>query len=57
MVQGGRFSEAQARARWQSQLPVAEKVRHGEVIDNSGSLDDLRARVGMLWEKIEEQLE
>jgi dephospho-CoA kinase len=57
MVQGSRFPEAQARARWQSQLPVAEKVRHGEVIDNSGSLDDLRARVGMLWEKIEEQLE
>lgn len=53
LVLDGRLSEDEARARWRSQLPVAEKVKYGEVIDNSGSMDDLRARLEAMWREIE----
>ena len=40
------------RARIRSQLPLHERVRHADaVIDNSGSLADLTAKVQELWEK------
>ncbi len=54
----GRFPEDQVRARWRNQLSVEERVKHAdEVIDNNGGLDDLKARIGVLWGKIWRQLE
>jgi dephospho-CoA kinase len=47
------LSEAEARARLQSQLPLAQKLRHARwVVDNSGSLADTLAQVGRIWESI-----
>lgn len=44
------FSEAQVKARMQSQLPAEERAKHADVvIDNDGSPEDLRRRVESLW--------
>ena len=52
VVSGGVFPGAQVATRWRSQMPAAEKVKQAdEVIDNSGSPDDLRDRVRELWGK------
>ncbi|MDP2743502.1 MAG: dephospho-CoA kinase, partial [Dehalococcoidia bacterium] len=48
---GGAFAGAQVATRWRSQLPAAEKVKRAdEVIDNSGTLDELRDKVRALWQ-------
>lgn len=45
---------ALARARIASQAPLSEKLRRADyVIDNTGSLDDLRARVDGVWSRLE----
>lgn len=45
--------EEQIRSRIQSQLSNEERIRQaGEVIRNDGSLDELRATVAALWEKL-----
>jgi len=47
------ISEAEADARIQSQMPLAEKVAEATwVIDNSGSLSQTRAQVTALWDEI-----
>ena len=49
----GVFPGAQVATRWRSQLPAAEKVKHAdEVIDNSGTLDELRDKVSALWQRM-----
>lgn len=45
--------EEQIRSRIRSQLSNEERIRHAdEVIRNDGSLDELRAAVAGLWEKL-----
>ncbi len=45
--------EEQIRSRIRSQLSNEERVRHAdEVISNDGSLDELRAAVAGLWQKL-----
>ena len=45
--------EEQIRSRIQSQLSNEERVRHADVvISNDGGLDELRAEVSRLWEKL-----
>ena len=47
------LSEEQIRSRIQSQLSNEERIRHADaVISNDGSLDELRAVVAGLWEKL-----
>jgi dephospho-CoA kinase len=47
------LSEAQVRARIRSQMPVEEKAKWAsEVIDTSGSLGEVRRRVGELWRRL-----
>jgi dephospho-CoA kinase len=49
---GGVFPVTQVATRWRSQLPAAEKVRYAdEVIDNSGTLGELRDKVWALWQR------
>jgi dephospho-CoA kinase len=44
------LDEAAIRTRIRSQMPQAERVKHADaVIDNSGSLEDLRAQIQKLW--------
>ena len=44
------MSEAQARARIEAQMPIEDKRRLAtHVIDNTGSMDDLRAQVERVW--------
>jgi dephospho-CoA kinase len=48
------FTEADARARMARQVSRDERLAKADVvIDNSGTLDDLRAQVESLWERIE----
>jgi dephospho-CoA kinase len=50
------IAEAEARARVEAQAPLAEKLRRADyVIDNTGSLEDLRARVDELWSRVERE--
>jgi len=47
------MSEAQARARIAAQMPIEDKRRMAtHVIENTGSMDDLEARVQQLWVEI-----
>lgn len=47
------LTEDAARARLAAQLPLADKVAVADhVIDNSGSLDDTRARVRAVWDRL-----
>ncbi len=47
------MSENEARRRLAAQLPRSEYERHADVvIDNSGSLDDLRRQVEAAWRRI-----
>jgi dephospho-CoA kinase len=47
------FTEEQARARINSQMPVAERSKCADVvIENDSDLDTLRASVEGLWQKI-----
>jgi dephospho-CoA kinase len=48
-----RLDDAEIDARLSSQAPLADKLAAATwVIDNNGSLDDTRAQVDALWEKI-----
>ena len=48
------LSKPQSLARIRSQLSSAERIRHADVIiDTDCNLDELRARVGELWEGLE----
>lgn len=50
-------SEAQARARIAAQMPLAEKVKLADyVIDNSGTLDELRARADEVLDAVCDEL-
>ena len=51
-LQSGKgMDETAVRARIRSQMPQAERIQHANVIlDNSGSLSELRAQVEKLWE-------
>ena len=50
--------EAAARARMAAQLPIEEKRRLAtHVIENTGSLDELRGRVERVWRELSEGLE
>ena len=45
--------EAQARARIDAQMPIEEKRRLARhVIENTGTLDDLRARTDRVWSEV-----
>ncbi|MCL5047116.1 MAG: dephospho-CoA kinase [Actinobacteria bacterium] len=47
------FTFQEALNRLNSQMPLAEKIKYATVvIDNSGSLEETRARITGLWEKI-----
>ena len=46
------MTEAQAALRVDSQRPIDEKLRYAtDVIENRGSLDDLRAQVDAAWQR------
>ena len=52
------MSEEAARARMAAQLPIEEKRRLAtHVIENTGSLDELRGRVERVWRELSEGLE
>ena len=45
------LSQAESLARIRSQLSSEERIRHADVvINNDGDLDELKVRVGELWE-------
>lgn len=47
------FSEEDFKRRWENQMPIEEKVKYADyVIDNSGSLENTRAQVESVFEKI-----
>lgn len=53
LVEGKGYSREEAVSRLKAQMPAEEKIKHADyVIDNSGSLDDTRAQVEAVWEKI-----
>ena len=47
------LSRQQALARIKSQLPSRERIKRADVvINNDGDLDDLKSRVGRLWQRL-----
>jgi dephospho-CoA kinase len=51
------YSADQARARIRSQMTNEERIRQANVIiHNDGSLDDLRDKVNIEWEKLQKRL-
>ena len=51
-LQKGGLSEEQAQARIRSQPPPEERLNHADVvINNDGSLEELRDRVREMWER------
>lgn len=53
LVSGRGFDEADARARMARQVPRDERLARADVIlDNSGTVDDLRRQVEELWERV-----
>jgi dephospho-CoA kinase len=52
------LSEQEARARIRAQLSNEERIKHADVvIDTDCSLDELKARVAVLWHKLQSQNE
>ena len=50
--------EEEAQARIRSQLSAEERIKHADVvIDTDCSLDELKARVAVLWTKLQAQNE
>lgn len=50
----GKWSEEQTRARIRSQLTTEERLKKAdEVINNNGDLDQIKARVNELWDKLD----
>ena len=50
LIKRNNFSEQEAVARIKAQLPLAEKIRRADqVIDNSGDLAQLQAKIACLW--------
>jgi dephospho-CoA kinase len=50
------LSESEVRARIRSQLPAEESTRQADVvIDTECSLDELKAKVHELWQKLQEE--
>ena len=48
------LAEAESLARIRSQISSAERVKHADVvIDNNGSLDELKAKVEALWQHMD----
>jgi dephospho-CoA kinase len=48
------FTEEQARARINAQMPAAQKSRHADaVIENDSDLDILKKRVDALWQRLQ----
>ncbi len=52
LMRRNRLSEAEARARILAQMPLAEKRSYAHrIIDNSGSMEDTRKQVALLWKE------
>ena len=50
----GELSEPESLARVRSQISSAERIKHADaIINNDGSLDELKAKVKELWGKLE----
>ncbi len=57
MMEHRGLTRAEAEARLAAQTPIEPKLAIAtEVIDNSGSLDDLRANVAAAWERFKVSL-
>jgi len=55
-VERGGLSEEEAKARLKAQLSNEERIRHADVvIDNGGSLTELKTRVTELWNRLQTQ--
>ena len=53
LIRGGMISEAEVRRRMACQMPVEEKAARADwVVDNNGSLQDLRREAEHLWPKL-----
>lgn len=53
LVEHRGMSEEQARARMKAQMPIEEKRRLAtHVVENTGSLEELRARVEAVWRQV-----
>ena len=47
------LAEEQTLARIRSQIPIEERLKHADVvINNDGDLDDVKAKVKELWQKL-----
>jgi dephospho-CoA kinase len=48
------FTEEQARARIEAQMPAAQRLKHADaVIENDSDLDTLKKKVEGLWQRIQ----
>ena len=53
LIRGGMISEAEVRRRMACQMPVEEKTARADwVVDNNGSLQDLRREAENLWPRL-----
>jgi dephospho-CoA kinase len=58
LVEQRGMTEEQARARMAAQMPIEDKrALATHVIENTGSVDELRERVGRVWAELSEGLE
>ena len=54
IAQGRPLTETEGQARIDSQMPVSEKVKYADVvIENEGTLEELRKQVDALWERLQ----
>ena len=50
------MDESDVRARIAAQLPLAERAQAADVlIDNEGTLDELRREVDVLWHELQDR--
>ena len=57
LAEAGRYSREDVKARIASQISNKERIRQAYVvIDNDGTLDELRDKVKIEWEKLQERL-
>ena len=53
LAERNEYSKDEALSRINSQVPASEKSKHGDyIIDNSGTLEDTKNQVDLLWDEI-----
>ena len=58
VAQNRPLERSEAQARIDAQMPLSEKIEYADfVIENNNTVDELRQKVGLLWQELKRKTE